>query len=156
MGEAAYTTKLSTTEGVKTYVITPDAETYTFFKMEHDLEFTMYWDSIKIVLAEDEVTPPADDNGGTTTPPTDDNGGTTTPPTDDNGGTTTPPADDDNTDTPSDDNTDKGDDSTSDTTDPDEEEELNFFERLIKAIREFFEKLFGGLFGSSDDEKTEE
>ena len=97
---------------------------------------------------------PNPDDSGTTTPPTDDNGGTTTPPTDDNG-TTTPPADD-NTDTPSDDNTDKGDDSTSDTTDPDEEEELNFFERLIKAIREFFEKLFGGLFGSSDDEKTEE
>ena len=47
-----YTTKLSTTAGEKTYVITPDADTYTFFKMEHDLGYTFYWKSITIVYAE--------------------------------------------------------------------------------------------------------
>ena len=51
-GAATYTTKLSTTAGVKTYTITPDAETYTFFKLEHDLGYTMYWDSITIVFAD--------------------------------------------------------------------------------------------------------
>lgn len=52
VGEATYTTKLSTTAGVKTYTITPDAETYTFFKLEHDLGYTMYWESITIVFAD--------------------------------------------------------------------------------------------------------
>lgn len=59
-----YSTKLSTTAGVKEYTITPDAETYTFLKFEHDLSYTMYWDSITIVLVggeSTEVTPPADD-----------------------------------------------------------------------------------------------
>ena len=51
-GEATFTTKLSTTAGVKTYTITPDAETYTFFKLEHDLGYTFYWDSITIVFAD--------------------------------------------------------------------------------------------------------
>jgi hypothetical protein len=50
-----YTTKLSTEAGVKTYTITPDAATYTFFKMEHDLKFTFYWDSITIYLADGTV-----------------------------------------------------------------------------------------------------
>ena len=49
---ANYTTKLSTTAGVKTYTITPDASTYTFFKLEHDLGYTMYWKSITIVFAD--------------------------------------------------------------------------------------------------------
>lgn len=47
----AYTTKLSTTAGVKTYTITPDATTYTFFKLEHDVGFSFYWDSIKVYYA---------------------------------------------------------------------------------------------------------
>ena len=47
----AYTTKLSTTSGVKTYTVTPDAATYTFFKLEHDLGYTFYWDSIKVYYA---------------------------------------------------------------------------------------------------------
>ena len=53
-----YTTKLSTTAGTKTYTITPDAESYTFFKLEHDLGYTMYWDSITIVLADGSVVNP--------------------------------------------------------------------------------------------------
>lgn len=57
VGEATYTTKLSTIAGTKTYEIVPDAETYTFFKFEHDLGYTMYWKSITIVFAEGEVTP---------------------------------------------------------------------------------------------------
>ena len=55
---ATYTTKLSTTEGTKTYVITPDAETYTFFKLEHDLGYTFYWESITIVLADGSTVTP--------------------------------------------------------------------------------------------------
>lgn len=47
-----YSTKLSTTAGEKEYTITPDAETYTFLKFEHDLGYSMYWDSITIVLAD--------------------------------------------------------------------------------------------------------
>ena len=56
-GEYTYTTKLSTEVGVKTYTITPDAETYTFFKLEHDLGYSMYWDSIKVVYAEGSQEP---------------------------------------------------------------------------------------------------
>ena len=70
-----YSTKLSTTAGVKEYTITPDAETYTFFKFEHDLGYTMYWDSITIVLVGGEdVTPPAGggDEGGEVVPPVED------------------------------------------------------------------------------------
>jgi len=52
VGEAAYTTKLSTEAGVKTYTITPDAADYTFFKLEHDLNYTLYWESITIVFAD--------------------------------------------------------------------------------------------------------
>ena len=46
-----YSTKLSTEAGVKSYTITPDASTYTFFHFEHDLGFTFYWASITIYLA---------------------------------------------------------------------------------------------------------
>lgn len=65
-----YSTKLSTTAGVKTYTITPNANTYTYFYMEHDLGYTMYWDSIKVYYndngtssggnsgSQDPVTPP--------------------------------------------------------------------------------------------------
>ena len=49
------TVKLSTEAGVKTYTITPDAETYTFFRFEHDLGYTQYWDSITIVLVDGTV-----------------------------------------------------------------------------------------------------
>jgi hypothetical protein len=52
VGEATYTTKLSTTSGVKTYTITPDAGSYTFFKLEHDLGYSMYWKSITIVFTD--------------------------------------------------------------------------------------------------------
>ena len=55
VGEATYTTKLSTTAGTKTYTITPDAETYTYFKLEHDVGYTFYWASITIVLTDGTV-----------------------------------------------------------------------------------------------------
>ena len=57
-GAATYTTKLSTEVGQKTYTITPDAETYTFFKLEHDVQYSMYWDSIAIVLVDGTVITP--------------------------------------------------------------------------------------------------
>ena len=40
-------TKLSTVAGTSTYTITPEGDN-TFFKIEHDLGYTFYWDSIKI------------------------------------------------------------------------------------------------------------
>ncbi len=59
----AYSTKLSTVADVKEYTITPDAETYTYLHFEHDLGYSMYWDSITIVLADGEVVaPPAGDD----------------------------------------------------------------------------------------------
>lgn len=64
------TVKLTTVKGTSTYTITPDAETYTFFRFEHDLSYTQYWESITIVLVNgDVVTPPAggDDSGDDTT-----------------------------------------------------------------------------------------
>ena len=67
-GTYTYSTKLSTTVGVKEYTITPDAENYTFFKFEHDLGYTMYWKSMTIVLvggtgeAPNDTTPPSSDN----------------------------------------------------------------------------------------------
>ncbi len=45
-----YTTKLSTVAGTKTYTITPDVSTYTYFKLEHDCNYSFYWDSITIYL----------------------------------------------------------------------------------------------------------
>ena len=56
--DLTYTTKLSTTAGVKTYTITPDAETYTYFKLEHDISYSFYWDSITIVLADGSTVTP--------------------------------------------------------------------------------------------------
>lgn len=67
-GTYTYSTKLSTTADVKEYTITPDAETYTYLHFEHDISYTMYWDSITIVLVGgEEVTPPT--GGGEVTPP---------------------------------------------------------------------------------------
>ena len=40
--------KLSTVAGTKTYVVTPDAATYTFFKVQHNLTFSGYWDYIRV------------------------------------------------------------------------------------------------------------
>lgn len=72
-----YSTKLSTTAGVKTYTIVPDANTYTYFYLEHDLGYTLYWDSIKVYYndggsqggnqggnsgTQEPVTPPATEN----------------------------------------------------------------------------------------------
>ena len=74
-GTYSYTTTLSTVKDTKEYTVTPDAATYTFFKFEHDYDYTAYWKSITIVLAEGgEVTPPAgDDNeGGEVVPPVED------------------------------------------------------------------------------------
>ena len=45
---AAGTVKLSTVSGQSTYTVTPDAETYTFFKMTLNLSYSFYWDSITI------------------------------------------------------------------------------------------------------------
>ena len=45
---AAGTVKLSTVSGQATYTVTPDAETYTFFKMTLNLSYSFYWDSITI------------------------------------------------------------------------------------------------------------
>lgn len=50
----AYSTKLSTVQGEKSYTITPDANTYTYFYLEHDLGYTFYWDSIKVYYSESE------------------------------------------------------------------------------------------------------
>ena len=61
-GTYEYSTKLSTTAGVKEYTITPDAETYTFFKFEHDVGYTFYWDSITIVLVADDGSTGGDDD----------------------------------------------------------------------------------------------
>ena len=43
----SYTTKLSTVVGEKSYTIIPEGDN-TFFKIEHDVGFSFYWDSIKI------------------------------------------------------------------------------------------------------------
>ena len=49
VGEATYTTSLSTVAGQSTYTITPDAA-YTYFKLEQNESYTysMYWDSIVV------------------------------------------------------------------------------------------------------------
>ena len=71
-----YTLSVSVNGTVKTYTITPDANTYTYFYMEHDLGYTFYWKSIKVYYNEggntgnqggntgtqDPVTPPATDD----------------------------------------------------------------------------------------------
>lgn len=69
---ATYSTKLSTVSGEKTYVITPDSATYTYFYLEHDYDYSMYWASITIVLADGStVTPetPVDPNPETPVDP---------------------------------------------------------------------------------------
>ena len=58
MGEVAYTTKLSTTTTSKTYEIIPDKDTYTFFKYQHDFDKSGYWDSMTIVLEDEEPEAP--------------------------------------------------------------------------------------------------
>lgn len=54
---SSYTTKLSTVAGTKTYTVTPDAATYTYFKFEvaDSYTYTSYWDSIRIVFADGSV-----------------------------------------------------------------------------------------------------
>ena len=55
MGGAEYTYTLDTVKGTKTYTITPDAETYTYFKMELLLSYSFYWDSITVVLTDGNI-----------------------------------------------------------------------------------------------------
>lgn len=47
-----YTTTLSMVAGTKTYTITPDVETYTYFSMTLVDTHSFYWDSIEIVFAD--------------------------------------------------------------------------------------------------------
>ena len=58
---SSYSTKLSTVAGEKSYTITPDANTYTFFKLEHDIGYSFYWAEIKIVLGAASETPDTPD-----------------------------------------------------------------------------------------------
>ena len=48
MGAEAFTVSLNTEKGVGTYTITPDKDTYTFFKLLHTASNSFYFDSIKI------------------------------------------------------------------------------------------------------------
>ena len=50
-----YITKLSTTKGTKSYTITPNSSSYSYLHIEHDLGYSMYWDSIKIYYGGDVV-----------------------------------------------------------------------------------------------------
>ena len=61
-----YTTKLSTTKGTKSYTITPNSSSYSYLHIEHDLGYSMYWDSIKIYYGGE----PGASNPGTSTPTT--------------------------------------------------------------------------------------
>lgn len=47
-----YLTTLSTKKDTKKYEIIPDKSTYTYFKMEHDLPYSFYWDNIIIYYGE--------------------------------------------------------------------------------------------------------
>ena len=49
----AYSTKLSTVAGQMVYTITPDVDTYTYFYIEHDINYTFYYDSIEIEFESD-------------------------------------------------------------------------------------------------------
>lgn len=49
---ATYETKLSTAKDTKTYTITPDSNTYTYMRFEHDISYSCYWDSIVIYLVD--------------------------------------------------------------------------------------------------------
>ena len=51
-----YSTKLSTVADQTSYTITPVGD-FSFFKIEHDLGYTLYWDSIKIFYETGSVTP---------------------------------------------------------------------------------------------------
>jgi len=66
VGEATYTTKLSTQKDVKTYTITPEGD-FTFFKLEYDYDYTAYWESITIVFG-DGSDPNAPSDNPTETP----------------------------------------------------------------------------------------
>ena len=68
------TKRLSTVTGTTTYTITPDGE-FTYFRMEHDLGYSFYWESITIVLVDGTTINPdnntdsgnqGDNQGGTT------------------------------------------------------------------------------------------
>ena len=61
-----YVTKLSTTVGNKSYTITPNSNSYSYLHIEHDLGYSMYWDSIKIYYDGE----PGTSNPGTSTPTT--------------------------------------------------------------------------------------
>ncbi len=54
------TVKLSTVAGQKVYTITPDKDTYTFFKMELLLSYTFYWDEINIIVAKSDEEQPSE------------------------------------------------------------------------------------------------
>ncbi len=59
------TVKLSASASTKTYTITPDGD-FTFFKIEHDIQYSYYWDSITIYLEDGTVINPDDNQGGNT------------------------------------------------------------------------------------------
>lgn len=52
--DLGHSVSLNTVKGEKSYTITPDAGTYTYFKMEQNVnqQYTSYWDSIKIYYKE--------------------------------------------------------------------------------------------------------
>lgn len=50
--DKTYSTKLSTVADTRTYTITPDADTYTYFYMVHNITYTLYLDSIKVYYNE--------------------------------------------------------------------------------------------------------
>lgn len=53
-----YKAQLDTVKNVKEYVVTPNAETYTHFKMTLNLTFSFYWKSIEVVLADETTETP--------------------------------------------------------------------------------------------------
>ena len=82
---AAYSTTLSTVEGTKSYTITPDAETYTFFYLEWDLSYSSYWDSIKIYYNETVIEDNNDNNNDNNNDTNTDNNDTNNDNNNDNG-----------------------------------------------------------------------
>ena len=55
---AAYSTFLSTENGVTNYTITPDAQTYTYVKFTINITYSMYFDSITIYYVDGDVVTP--------------------------------------------------------------------------------------------------
>ena len=53
-----YKAQLDTVKNVKEYVVTPNAETYTHFKMTLNLTYSFYWKSIEVVLADETTETP--------------------------------------------------------------------------------------------------